>query len=70
MLKEQEKTYLKLLFPAKGQTKPALRFAGFEDDWKEVKLGEVGETYTGLSGKTKKTLDMGKENYNLCERVQ
>lgn len=40
-LKEQKKTYLKLLFPAKGQTKPALRFQGFEDDWKEVKLGEV-----------------------------
>ncbi|CKB25798.1 restriction endonuclease subunit S [Streptococcus pseudopneumoniae] len=41
VLKEQKKTYLKLLFPARGQTKPALRFAGFEDDWKEVKLGEV-----------------------------
>ena len=41
VLKEQKKTYLKLLFPAKGHTKPALRFAGFEDDWKEVKLGEV-----------------------------
>ena len=41
VLKEQKKTYLKLLFPAKGQTKPALRFSGFEDDWKEVKLGEV-----------------------------
>lgn len=41
VLKEQKKTYLKLLFPAKGQTKPALRFAGFDDEWKEVKLGEV-----------------------------
>ena len=40
-LKEQKKTYLKLLFPAKGQTKPALRFQGFEDDWEEVKLGKV-----------------------------
>ncbi|MEG3244735.1 restriction endonuclease subunit S [Streptococcus suis] len=40
-LKEQKKTYLKLLFPAKGQTKPALRFQGFEDDWEEVKLGEL-----------------------------
>ena len=47
VLKEQKKTYLKLLFPAKGQTKPALRFAGFEDDWKEVKLGEIGEIQTG-----------------------
>ena len=47
VLKEQKKTYLKLLFPAKGQTKPALRFAGFEDDWKKVKLGEVTDIKTG-----------------------
>ena len=47
VLKEQKKTYLKLLFPAKGQTKPALRFAGFEDDWKEVKLGEHCDIATG-----------------------
>lgn len=47
VLKEQKKTYLKLLFPAKGQTKPALRFAGFEDDWKEVKLGEYCCIATG-----------------------
>lgn len=47
VLKEQKKTYLKLLFPVKGQTKPALRFAGFEDEWKEVKLGEVAEIYDG-----------------------
>ena len=47
VLKEQKKTYLKLLFPAKGQTKPALRFAGFEDEWKEVKLGEVTNIKTG-----------------------
>ena len=46
VLKEQKKTYLKLLFPAKGQTKPSLRFAGFEDDWKEVKLGEVFDIVT------------------------
>ncbi|MFX3888206.1 restriction endonuclease subunit S [Streptococcus suis] len=46
-LKQQKKTYLKLLFPAKGQTKPALRFQGFEDDWKEVKLGEVADIKTG-----------------------
>lgn len=48
VLKEQKKTYLKLLFPAKGQAKPALRFAGFEDDWKEVKLGEIADRYDNL----------------------
>lgn len=47
VLKEQKKTYLKLLFPVKGQTKPSLRFAGFEDDWKEVKLGEYCDIVTG-----------------------
>ncbi|MDG4523015.1 restriction endonuclease subunit S [Streptococcus suis] len=46
-LKEQKKSYLKLLFPAKGQTKPALRFQGFEDDWEEVKLGELCDIRTG-----------------------
>ena len=56
MLKEQKKTYLKLLFPAKGQTKPALRFAGFEDDWKEVKLGEV------LKKNNKKNRDLAINN--------
>ena len=63
VLKEQKKTYLKLLFPAKEQTKPALRFAGFEDEWKEVKLGEVGETYTGLSGKTKEDFGHGEGKF-------
>lgn len=47
VFKEQKKTYLKLLFPAKGQIKPALRFAGFEDEWKEVKLGEYCDIATG-----------------------
>ena len=32
---------------------PELRFKGFTDDWEERKLGEVGNTFTGLSGKTK-----------------
>lgn len=53
-LKDQKKTYLKLLFPAKGQTKPALRFQGFEDDWEEVKLGEVVEK-SGSGGTPKST---------------
>lgn len=41
VLKEQKKTYLKLLSPAKGQKKPVLRFAGFEDEWKEVKVSDI-----------------------------
>ena len=45
VLKEQKKTYLKLLFPAKGQTKPDLRFAGFEDEWTSALLGDISELY-------------------------
>ena len=59
VLKEQKKTYLKLLFPAKGQTKPALRFAGFEDDWKEVKLGEIAELKRGLTYKPTSVVEKG-----------
>ena len=59
VLKEQKKTYLKLLFPVKGQTKPALRFAGFEDDWKEVKLGEIAELKRGLTYKPTSIVENG-----------
>lgn len=59
VLKEQKKTYLKLLFPTKGQTKPALRFAGFEDDWKEVKLGEIAELKRGLTYKPTSVVEKG-----------
>ena len=58
VLKEQKKNYLKLLFPAKGQTKPALRFAGFEDEWKEVKLGEVTERITRKNKHLESTLPL------------
>lgn len=32
-------------------------------EWKKVKLGEVGNTYTGLSGKTKEDFGHGKAKY-------
>jgi len=60
VLKEQKKTYLKLLFPAKGQTKPALRFAGFEDDWKEVKLGEIADILGGNAWKSNTYSEKGR----------
>ena len=37
----------------KKSSTPAIRFKGFTDTWEQRKLGEVGETYTGLSGKSK-----------------
>lgn len=32
---------------------PKLRFPGFEGNWEVKKLGEIGSTYAGLSGKSK-----------------
>ena len=32
--------------------KPLIRFRGFTDAWEQRKLGELGTTYTGISGKT------------------
>src|SRR5699024_2036921 len=39
---------LQQMFPGKGETVPKLRFAGFEGDWEERKLGELGETKSGI----------------------
>ena len=43
----------------KNRKKPAIRFKGFTEDWEQRKLGEVGTTYTGLSGKTKEDFGHG-----------
>jgi type I restriction enzyme S subunit len=39
--------------------KPSIRFKGFTDDWEQRKLGEIGSTFTGLSGKTKEDFGHG-----------
>ena len=36
------------------------RLPGFEGKWKEVKLGSLGKTYNGLTGKTKEDFGEGK----------
>ncbi len=42
-LKQLKEALLQQMFPGKGETMPKLRFAGFEGDWEERKLGELGE---------------------------
>lgn len=42
---------------------PQIRFVGFTDDWEQRKLGELGETYTGLSGKTKEDFGHGEGKF-------
>ncbi|WP_256891490.1 restriction endonuclease subunit S [Pediococcus pentosaceus] len=59
LLKEQKKGYLQKMFPKNGAKVPELRFAGFADDWEERKLGELGSTFTGLTGKIKEDFGHG-----------
>ena len=44
-----KKSMLQKMFPASGQTVPALRFAGFTDKWQVRKLGEVCQITMGQS---------------------
>ena len=50
---------LEKMFPRAGSRVPEIRFAGFTEDWEEQKLGSIGDTYTGLSGKTKEDFGHG-----------
>lgn len=62
-LNQLKEALLQQMFPGKGETVPKLRFAGFEGDWEERKLSEIGNTYTGLSGKTKEDFGHGEAEY-------
>ncbi len=43
--------------------KPNIRFKGFDQEWKEKPLDEMGDTYTGLSGKNKNDFGHGDGRY-------
>lgn len=62
-LKRFKKGCLEKMFPRKGQKVPEKRFPGFTDDWERRKLGEMGQTYTGLSGKTKDDFGHGQARF-------
>ncbi|MDF9914917.1 restriction endonuclease subunit S [Furfurilactobacillus milii] len=42
---------------------PQLRFKGFTDHWEQRKLGKMGYTFTGLSGKTKEDFGHGNAKF-------
>ena len=42
---------------------PKIRFKGFTEPWEQRKLGEVGTTYTGLSGKTADDFGHGEASF-------
>ena len=62
-LKQLKSIWLKKMFPKKGERVPEWRFKGFTDAWEQRKLGEMGQTYTGLSGKTKGDFGHGQARF-------
>lgn len=63
LLRHQKKGLLQKLFPQAGENEPELRFAGFTEPWEQRKLGDIGSTYSGLSGKTAKDFGHGNANF-------
>lgn len=62
-LKKYKRGSLSALFPKKGEITPQYRFDGFTKPWEQRKLGEVGKTYSGLSGKTKDDFGHGEAKF-------
>ncbi|WP_331707914.1 restriction endonuclease subunit S [Mycoplasmopsis felis] len=62
-LKQLKQTLLQKCSQMVIQKVPRIRFEGFEGEWEEEKLEEIGQTYTGLSGKTKKIFGHGNSRY-------
>ncbi|MGG7060138.1 restriction endonuclease subunit S [Clostridium nigeriense] len=59
LLKVTKKSMLQKMFPKDGESVPEIRFAGFTDAWEQRELGKMGDTFTGLSGKTKEDFGHG-----------
>ena len=58
-----KKSMLNKMFPPNGASVPEIRFKDFTDPWEQRKLGEMGQTYTGLSGKTKDDFGHGQARF-------
>lgn len=62
-LKQVKAASLQSMFPQEGETEPRVRFKGFEGDWEKTIVGNLGATYSGLSGKTKDDFGQGDANF-------
>lgn len=62
-LEAYKNSMMKNMFPQKGEKVPKIRFERFEDEWEVKTLGDIGNTYTSLSGKNKTDFGHGKAEY-------
>lgn len=63
VLKNKKKGMMQQLFPNIGEATPELRFPGYSGEWKEERLGDIGSTYSGLSGKSKEDFYTGDSKF-------
>ncbi|MCR4943662.1 MAG: restriction endonuclease subunit S [Clostridium sp.] len=56
-LKALKKAYLTQMFPSDGECKPKLRFAGFNEEWKDYKVKDICGISTGMSNTQDKIVD-------------
>lgn len=62
-LKRLYNSLLRQMFPQGDSCVPEVRFRGFSNDWIRKPLGEMGDTFNGLSGKTKEDFGHGAAKY-------
>ncbi|OCH53409.1 MULTISPECIES: restriction endonuclease subunit S [Vibrio] len=62
-LSHLKKAMLEKMFPKQGETVPEIRFKGFVGEWEKRRLGDIGDTFTGLSGKTKEDFGHGEGRF-------
>ncbi|KRK72894.1 type I restriction enzyme specificity protein [Lacticaseibacillus nasuensis JCM 17158] len=60
LLKQLKRGYLQKLFPVGSAKQPELRFADFDGDWVQHKLGDVADFINGRAYKQDELLDSGK----------
>ena len=58
-----KKAMLEKMFPKQGETIPKIRFKEFSGEWEEKRLGDIGDTFTGLAGKSKHDFGHGQARF-------
>lgn len=60
LLKQMKQGYLQKMFPKNGECVPRLRFADFEGEWEQRKLGTIANFLNGRAYKQDELLEEGK----------
>lgn len=69
LLKQRKKAFLQKMFPKKGCLYPEIRLVEYGDVWRKEKFGDLGDTFTGLSGKTKEDFGHGEAEFITYKNV-